>query len=142
MPKLDPTAGAAKWANRTKAAVQDVVDGVKRTDKNPTAEAAKKLDKMRAKFNEAVDSGKVERGLKRVSKEDWQAAMINVGAGRIATGVDSKGKGKMEEFAQEFYPHLESGQREVEAMPDVTLEDGVNRAAAMIRHNAKFKRSR
>lgn len=142
MPKLDPSAGASKWASRTKAAVQDVVDGVKRVEVSPTAEAAKKIDKMRAKFNQAVDDGKVERGLKRVTKEDWQAAMINVGAGRIATGVDSKGKSKMEEFAQEFYPHLELGQREVANMPDVTLEDGVNRAAAMIRHNAKFKRSR
>jgi hypothetical protein len=29
----------------------------------------------------------------------------------------------------------------VEGMPSVTLEDNINRAVAMIRHNAQFKRA-
>lgn len=141
MPKIDPREGAEKWGRRTKQAVQDVTAGVNRVTVAPTLQAAEKVDKMRSKFNEAVDSGKVERGLRRVSLTDWKESMTKIGVGRIASGVDGKGISKMGAFTQEFYPHLQQVEDEIAAMPDSTLEDSIARATHNIRRNAEFKRS-
>lgn len=141
MPKVSASEGADKWGRRTKQATADVTAGVNRVTVAPTQQAAAKIDKMRSKFNEAVDSGKVERGLQRVSLQDWKTSMTQIGVGRIASGVDNKGISKMGEFAAEFYPHLERVEAEIAAMPDTTLEDNVQRAVHNIRRNAEFKRS-
>ena len=42
-------------------------------------------------------------------------------------------------FYEQFSKHLEAGLAKVLAMPKVTLEDAIQRAAAMIRHNAQFR---
>jgi hypothetical protein len=74
-----------------------------------------------------------------VSLSSWQASAKD-GVNRIAAGANSK-KGKMEAFATEFYAHLDRGAPAIGSMPTNTLEDGVAKAAAQIRHNAAFKRS-
>ena len=66
--------------------------------------------------------------------------MVNVGIPRIAQGAQAK-QGKMQSFMTDFLPYLQQGVSRVEGMPSVTLEDNINRAVAMIRHNAQFKRS-
>lgn len=142
MPKINPRTGADKWARRTKAATADVAAGVDRVTEAPTQAALAKIDKMLAKFEEAVRSGKIERGLARVTLEDWKAAMKDIGVGRIASGVDNKGQAKMEAFAEEFYPFVERVQEEINRMPDTTLEDGIARMTHNVRELAKFKRSR
>jgi len=142
MPKISASAGAEKWARRTKAATADVAAGVDRVTEAPTQAALAKIDKMLAKFDEAVRSGKVERGLARVTLEDWKSSMKDIGIGRIASGVDNKGVGKMEDFAAEFYPFVERVQEEINRMPDTTLEDGIARMTHNVRELAKFKRSR
>jgi len=86
------------------------------------------------------DSGKVERGLKRVSLSDWQESMKTKGIPRIARGLDSA-RSKIENFNREFYPFLEGVDSKVNAMPDTTLEDGINRMVTNVREIAKFKRS-
>jgi len=140
MPKINPSEGAEKWARRTKAATIDVAAGVDRVSEAPTAKAAAKIDKMLANFMEAVSSGKVARGLNRVTLQEWKDAMKTVGVGRIASGVDGKGTAKMESFAREFYPFLERVQSEIDAMPDTTLEDSINRAVTNMRRLHEFKR--
>lgn len=142
MPKINAKAGAEKWARRTKAATADVAAGVDRVTEAPTQAALAKLDKMLAKFEEAIRSGKIERGLARVTLEDWKRSMKEIGVGRIASGVDNKGVGKMEAFAEEFYPFVERVQEEIARMPDTTLEDGIARMTHNVRELAKFKRSR
>lgn len=141
MPKVSPSEGADKWGRRTKQAVGDVTAGVNRVTTAPTQQAIAKIDKMQANFNRAVDEGKVERGLNRVSLQDWKTSMTQIGVGRIASGVDNKGISKMGDFTAEFYPHLERVEAEIAAMPDTTLEDNVQRAVHNIRRNAEFKRS-
>jgi len=102
--------------------------------------AADKIDKMRTNVIKAIDDGKVERGLRRVSLSDWQSAMINKGVPRITQGLE-QAETKIVEFNREFYPHLERVQAEVDAMPDTTLEDNIARAVHNIRRNAEFTRS-
>lgn len=142
MPKVSAREGTEKWARRTKAATQDVVAGVNRVTENPADAAIAALPKMLARFMEAVQSGKVERGLARTTLQQWKDAMTSVGAGRIASGVDNKGTAKMADFATEFYAHLERVEAEIAAMPDTTLEDNIQRMVHNVRRNAEFQRSR
>jgi len=142
MPKISASAGAEKWARRTKSAVQDVVAGVDRVTENPADAAIAKLEKMFMRFQEAYQSGKIERGLARTSLADWKGAMKNIGASRIASGVDNKGTDKMQKFAAEFYPFVEQVQNEINAMPDTTLEDSISRMTHNVRRLSEFKRSK
>jgi len=140
MPKIGAGDGASKWARRTKAATQDVASGVDRVTENPAEKAIAAQDKMIARFMDALNSGKFERAMRRVGLSDWQRSMKEVGVGRIAQGVDAKGTAKMQEFAQEFYPFLQRIEDEIAAMPDVTLEDSVQRMIHNVRRIAEFKR--
>ena len=138
---LTPKQIQEKHNRRLKAAVEDMRIGVQGVTEAPTMKAAKKIDKMRAGFIAAIDSGKVERGLKRVTLEQWKDSMLNVGIGRVAAGIDNAA-GKVEEFYGELMPHIAKIKTEVDRLPDVSLEDGINRAVTFIRGMAKFKRSK
>lgn len=137
MPKLSPQEATQKWVTRTSAATADVQRGIERVTEAPGRKAAAKVEKYRTGVTGAVD--KWARNTGRVSLEEWKQAAIGVGVQRIASGVQAK-QGKMERFATEFYPHLEAGQRKVDAMPDNDINARVQRAVAMMLHNAEFKR--
>jgi len=137
VPKLSPGEATAKWVARTSAATADVQRGIERVTEAPGRKAASKVEKYRTGVTQAVD--KWQRNTGRVSLEEWKAAAINVGVQRIASGVQAK-QGKMEAFAQEFYPHLEAGQRKVASMPDTDINSRIQRAVAMMLHNAEFRR--
>lgn len=139
MAKLTPEQFAEKHNRRTKAALDDMRAGVETVDEAPTAKAAAKQEKMRQRLLEALESGKWANGLKRVSLEDWKQKMIDLGLNRVASGLDANKK-KVEEFASQLLPHIEAGQNRIEKMPDVTLEDSINRMTAFIRHMSKFQR--
>jgi len=139
MPRVTPEEFAEKHNRRTKAALDDLRTGVERVTEAPTVKAAAKQEKMRAKLVEAIDSGKWAAGLKRVSLEEWRRKMVELGVPRVSAGLDAS-REKVEKFAAELLPHIESGQKEIEKLPDVTLEDSINRMTTFIRHMAKFKR--
>lgn len=137
MPKLTPDEATQKWVSRTTAATADVQRGIERVTEAPGRKAAAKVEKYRTGVTQAVD--KWQRNTGRVSLEEWKSAAINVGVQRIAQGVQAK-QGKMQAFAQEFYPHLEAGQRKVAAMPDTDINSRIQRAVTMMLHNAEFRR--
>ena len=139
MPKLTPEQFAEKHNRRTKAALEDMKAGVEAVTESPTEKAAAKQEKMRQRLLEALESGKWADGLKRVSLEEWKQKMLELGLNRVANGLDANKK-KVEEFAAQLLPHIEAGQKLVEKMPDVTLEDSINRMTAFVRHMSKFKR--
>jgi len=129
-----------KHARRLSAAVEDIRQGVMAVTVSPTAKAAEKADKMRAGIIAAIDSGKWQRGLKRVSLEEWKDKMINKGVDRIPAGIEAAAA-KVEAFASEFLPYVEKGQAEIAKMPDVTLQDSINRVTKWINYISKFKRT-
>ena len=139
MAKLTPEQFAEKHNRRTKAALEDMRAGVEGVTEAPTAKAAAKQEKMRQRLLEALESGKWANGLKRVSLEEWKQKMLELGLNRVASGLDANKK-KVEEFAAQLLPHIEAGQKLIEKMPDVTLEDSINRMTAFIRHMSKFQR--
>ena len=138
MVKVDEKEFAEKWARRLKGATEDIRRGVEKLDKNPAELAIKKKEKLKARLIEAIDSGRWERALGKVTLEDWKKAMINKGIGRISAGVD-EATPKMEEFGRALLSHVEAGQKAIEGMPDLTLEDNINRMVTFIRHMAKFR---
>lgn len=140
MAKLTATEFQEKHARRLKASVEDVRAGIDRVTENPCEKAAAKKDKMLANLTRAVNDGKYERGLKRVSLEEWKRKARDIGVNRIAAGIDGA-KEKVISFAEELLPHIDRGREKIKAMPDVTLDDNINRMTSFIRHMSEFKRS-
>lgn len=136
---ITPAEVAEKHARRLKASTPDIQRGVERVTVAPGQLAAAQTDKMRTNINKALDSGKWARRVASVPLPDWKDSMINKGIPRIASGVDGAIE-KTTQFFAEFLPHLETIQGELESMPSVTLEDGINRAVHNMRRNADFER--
>lgn len=131
MPKLSPEEGAAKWSQRTQAAVPDYQAGVNRVTESPTAKAAAAEDKWAAGVTRAKTEGKFKRGLLSVSLEEWKRKTAEVGGARIADGVVNAQE-KMARANQKLYAYEEKLQNKVNAMQKVTRQDSVNRAVAWI----------
>jgi len=140
MPKLTPSEFQEKHARRLKASVEDVRRGIARVTENPCEKAAAKQDKMLTNLTNAVNSGKWAAGLKRVSLEDWKKKATNIGVNRIAAGIDGA-KDKVIAFAEVLLPHIDSQLAKIKTMPDVTLDDNINRMTTFIRGMAEMKRT-
>ena len=139
MAKLTAQEFQEKHNRRLKAAVDDMRKGVQAVTESPTAKAAKKGDKMREGIVKAIDSGKWAAGLNRVSLDEWKQKMLNKGVNRVAAGIDEAAD-KVQAFAAELLPHIDAGVSKIGKLPDVTLEDSINRMTTFVRHMADFKR--
>ena len=139
MAKLTAKEFQEKHNRRLKAATEDMRMGVERVTEAPTAKAAKKADKMRTNVLKAIDDGKWAAGLNRVSLDEWKTKMINKGVGRVAAGID-EAEDKVVAFAEKLLPHVDAGKAAIDKLPDVTLEDSIQRMTSFTRHMAKFKR--
>ena len=129
-----------KHARNLKASVPDIRRGIERVTESPMEKAVAQKDKMRANLMAALDDGKWERGLGRVSLAEWKTKFLNKGVAAIAAGVDASSS-KIEKFAGELLSHEASLQAEVDRMPNQTLEDSIGRMTAWTRGMATFKRS-
>jgi len=139
MAKLTPAEFTEKHARRLKASVEDMRRGIDRVTESPTEKAAAKQDKMLTNLTSAVSSGKWAAGLKRVSLEEWKRKARDIGVNRVAAGIDGA-KEKVQAFAEVLLPHIDRGQDKIKAMPDVTLDDNINRMTSFIRHMSELKR--
>lgn len=136
--RVTADAAQAKWLSRLSGASQDIINGVNGVTVAPGQLAAAQQQKWLQNVQAAADKWKRNTGA--VSLEQWRQYMLNVGVPRVAQGAQAK-QAKYGTFAQQFFPHLEAGIAKVKSMPSTTLEDNINRAVAMMRHNATFKRS-
>lgn len=135
MARLDPASATAKWVSNLSNATQHITDGVNAVQQAPGQAAARQVQTWLARIQNSAQ--KWATNVSAVSLQDWQQSMINTGIPRIAQGAQAK-QGKYQAFASKFFPYLQTGVNQVRAMPKVTLQDGINRAVAMINHNAKF----
>lgn len=140
MARLTATEFQDKHSRRLKAAVEDVRRGIDRVTESPTEKAAAKQDKMLTNLTAAVSSGKWAAGLKRVTLDEWKKKARDVGVNRIAAGIDAA-KDKVIDFANQILPYIDRAQSEISNMPDVTLDDNINRMNTFVRRMAQFKRS-
>lgn len=137
MTRVTPQEGTTKWVNRLSSAVPDVTAGIAKVTVAPGQQAAQKFNKWQQ--NTMTAAQKWRNNTAAVSLQSWQAS-ATAGTARIASGAQQK-QGKYEAFASQFYPFLDSQVAKVKAMPDTTPEDRIQRAVAMMRANAQFKRN-
>lgn len=137
MAKLSAKEVTEKHARRLKGAVEDMRVGIEKVTSSPTAAAAAKQDKMRAKIVASIDSGKWAAGLRAVSLEEWKDKITTKGLPRVASGIDGAAA-KVEKFYTQLLPHIDRVQSDIRKMPDLTLEDSINRMSTFVRGMAKF----
>lgn len=138
MAKLTPQEFREKHARRLKGAITDIEAGVDRVTEAPGKKAAAKQEKMKQRLMESLNNGTWAKRVGAVSLEDWKSKMKNKGIGRISAGIDEAAP-KVENFATQFLPFLDTVKAKVDKMPDVTLDDSINRMTTQIRETAKFK---
>jgi hypothetical protein len=139
MARVTSEQAADKLIRRLSVATEDIRTGVEQVTVAPTQKAAAKIDKMRANLLAAFDNGKVKRGLERVTLEQWKSQMLNKGIPRVAAGVQ-EARPKLVEFYNKLLPFQDRVKAEITKMPDVTLEDNINRMTTFVRGMAKFQR--
>lgn len=132
---------AQRWANGMSGASDKIKAGVMGVTESPTAKAAQSLDRMLAGIQRAIQSGKMAAALNAVTLPAWQAAMIDKGVLRVASGATAA-KPKFEAFMRDFLPYLEQGRQQLASMPRGDLETNINRATTMMRWNANYRRNR
>lgn len=139
MPVRSTSAQAVeKWLANLGQANSRMQSGAMSVQVAPGQAAAAAADKWLARVTQSKDKFKQRVG--SVSLQDWQNSYINVGIPRVSQGAQAK-QGKFLSFFDQYLPYLQAGLQTIDKMPNVTLEDGIARATAMIRYNAKFKRT-
>lgn len=133
----DAATVANLWAQRLQAAQNEISAGVDRVTEAPGAKAAQKADVWLARLQ--ASRAKWIRNTSGVTLQSWQTAMKTKGVPRVGPGAQAAVP-KMTQFMTQFLPFVEQGAQTVRNMPHATLEDGIARATAMIRHNAGFTR--
>lgn len=135
----DPNKVAQKWKTNLSSAGPSITDGINAVTEAPGIAAARNVEG----YIQGILNAR-EKWVKRVGSvplETWRQKALTVGVPRISQGATAN-VDKVEGFMREFLPHVEAGQQMLKTMPKVSLDDGINRMVAMVRHNAKFQRTR
>jgi len=127
-----------KYEDRASVAEDAYRDGVQNPRRPPASSAIAARDAWVKKLAMKETQDAWEDGLRTVGDAGVIDAAVKKGSVRYVDGVRA-GVPKVRDFATKFAAHLEAGQKKVLSMPKVTLQDGINRATEMIKHNANFK---
>lgn len=139
MVKVNTEQFVKKWGDRLSGATEQIRDGVNKVSVAPGVLAAKKQDKMKANIVKAIDSGKWGKNVAAIPLEEWKTAIIEKGLSRLPSGVEGA-KGKMSAFASKLLPYLSNIQASIKQMPDLTLQDNINRMVKQVTEMSKFKK--
>jgi hypothetical protein len=100
--------------------------------------AAAKQDKMLQNLTASVLSGKWAANVSAVTLQQWKDAMLTKGVQRYGAGV-AAAQPKMQAFMGKLLPYLAGIQTQLASMPDLTLQDNINRVIYQITEMSKFK---
>lgn len=134
----NPSDIAAKWARNLGAATQSIQAGVNAVTVNPAQAALAQVNAYVQGVQNAVNSGKYQRGLQRTTLAGWQQAMLGKGLQRIAAGATAA-QPKMEAFMAKFLPYLQGLQSQLAATPRGDLQTNIQRAVMAMQYIAQFK---
>lgn len=137
MARLSPDAAAAKWSTNLGQATSGIEAQVRAVTEAPGIAAARQKTLWLNRVTASAD--KWARRVSSVSLQDWQNAMITKGIPRIASGAQAAVP-KMTSFFNDFLPYVDQGVAAIKNMPKGSVDAGIARAAAMIRHNAAYVR--
>lgn len=139
MPRLSPSALAARWQAKLAGATEAYKAGVQGVTVNPAQQAIAAKDLMVANFNNAMNNGKFEAGLANVTLASWKAAAMDKGAANLAAGA-RVGAAKVEAAERVIGPQRDAIVASLP--PRGTLDQNLERAVAMARAMAQIgKRS-
>lgn len=140
MPKAIPTAqqAATKWERQLRGAGDSIREGVQAVTEDPMKKAAAQKQRYIDGVTAAVNSGKWERGLNRVTLEDWKRALIEKGIPRMQQGYE-QGHKKYEMFFAEFGPYLARLREHLRSFKRGDLEANIQRMTEAIRFLKKFR---
>jgi hypothetical protein len=133
----DPALVSKKWADNLSASTPSIRAGVQGVTEAPGVAAARAKQLWLQRITASQD--KWAQRVSSVSLSDWQQATLGKGLDRIATGAQAAIP-KQTAFFQDFLPFIEQGAQTVRAMPKGNVEQGIARAAAMIRYTSGYKR--
>ncbi len=137
-----PTAAqvADNWARGMQGAGERIRQGVDAVTEAPTERAARSIGRMVEGIQRAAQDGTIERGLRRVTLEDWRTAMKDKGIGRIGTGATAA-KPKFQQFMGDLLPFIESNKAQLDSqMPRGDLSQNIARMNEWVNKMAGFKR--
>lgn len=138
MANKNPAQVAKKWADRAQGATQALQDGINNVQTAPGTLAAAKQDKMLANLTASVLSGKWAQNVSAVTLADWKNAMLTKGVQRYGSGV-AAAVPKFQAFMTQLLPYQQNILAQMASMPDLTLQDNINRAVFMMTEMSKFK---
>ena len=137
---ITPNQATAKLKKGIREGQTAYTDGVNAVTVNPAQQAIAKRSKWVQRMQDPEVHDRWERGLSRVSLNDWKSQTSSVGAQRFSQSSEKAGD-NYQAFATEFFPFLENVQATVNAMPDITLEERIAKMVTNVREIAKFQRS-
>lgn len=125
-----------KQIQRTSSATDECRKGVLAVMESPTEKAAANLDKAKANYLKAIDSGKTARNLRSVSLQSWKDS-TSAKIDRIPSGI-AAAKDKLVEFHTQREAHQEKIDSKLASIPKRTLADSESRMTTQMREMAKF----
>jgi hypothetical protein len=139
MARLTPQEFAEKHNRRTKGALEDMSTGIQKVSVAPSGLAVAKQAKMLANLTASVQNGTWANRLKAVDLQSWKDKMINKGIPRVSGGLDAA-ISKVQDFASQLLPAIDTAVAKVKAMPDLTIDDSINRMTTFVRDMSKFRK--
>lgn len=130
---MSPSDISDKWNRRLKGSVSDIQKGIDAVTVSPMQQAAKKLDKAKANYMAAIDSGRMAKALNAVDFQGWKDTTKKKVGERLSGGVDGA-MTKRAAFDSYLVTTLNAVLPKIAAMPDLTLDDSLNRVRTLMEH--------
>ena len=139
MSKLTPAEAREKHARNLVNAIPDARKGIEAVTVAPGIAAAAAQEKMKRNLIKSIDDGTWATNIAAVPLEEWQRLMIEKGLGNIPAGIAAAAD-KVEDFFSQLFPYQDNLKKDIERLPDLTLEDSIARMTTWVRGMAKFKK--
>jgi hypothetical protein len=123
---------AERLANGIRNGATRYTAGVNAVTVSPTIKAADSRAKWVNAMADPRTADRWENGLRDTTLAQWKTATSTIGSQRYSQSAD-KAQANYQEFMTKFIPYLTQVQEQVRAMPDITVEDRINRAVTNMR---------
>jgi hypothetical protein len=128
---ISPDQLTKNWQQGMTNNVKKIQDAVGRVTENPAQKAMAAKDKWVQGVQRAANEGRFEAGLSNVTLQDWKNNTIQKIGERMQGGVTAAGP-KFQKFASYLISTVNAAKSVVDAMPNMTLNDSIQRAAAFM----------